>query len=158
MELSIISAQWQPRTIYNPYAAQSCHAGPSHVMQIRKIGLEVASRGHEVWVSCNSVIFSCCIMPWVRVLMPSASHRAVTESELPLASWFLVQFLAELSDIDGKSHLNFHNATVRTYNTLPGPDLGSGNLELRVGTTMTHVSRTSDMLQLSRTCGQGFLQ
>jgi hypothetical protein len=111
-------------------------------MQIRKIGLEVASRGHEVWVSCGSVILSCCITSCFIVLVPNASQRAVTESELPLALCSLVQFLAEILDIAGKSHLNFHNATVRTYNTLPGPDLGSGDLELRAGSTMRHVSCT----------------
>lgn len=111
-------------------------------MQIRKIGLEVASRGHEVWVSCSSVILSCCITSCFIVLVPNASQRAVTESELPLALCSLVQFLAETLDIAGKSHLNFHNATVRMYNTLPGLDLGSGDLELRAGSTMRHVSCT----------------
>ena len=54
-------------------------------------------------------------------------------------------------DVAGKDHLDFHNATVRTYKSLPGPDLGSGNLELRIGSTMTHVRCTSDLLQLSGT-------
>ena len=65
-----------------------------------------------------------------------------------------MQFLAEESDVAGKPHLSFHNVTVRTYNTLPGPDLGSGDLELRVGSTMTHVSCAGGMLQLTSTCIQ----
>ena len=127
-------------------------------MQIRRIGLEVASRGHEVWVSCVSLIFlvASCLANLGHRSRAQYCYRALTESELPLASCSWLQFLAEESDIAGKSHLDLHNATLRTYKSSPVPDLESGDLELRVGSAMTQVSCPGDVLQLSSTGRQNF--